>query len=50
MHAVIIDHVVDAASVSAIEVYTRGGNMPVGLQVSDQACGVIAIWTGSRKP
>ncbi|HXD23807.1 MAG TPA: hypothetical protein VN613_10675 [Gemmatimonadaceae bacterium] len=49
-NAVIIDHVVDAASVTAIEVYTRGANMPVSLQVSDNACGVIAIWTGSRKP
>jgi hypothetical protein len=48
-NAVIIDHVVDAASVTAIEVYTRGANMPVSLQVSDNACGVIAIWTGSRK-
>ena len=49
-NAVIIDHVVDAASVTAIEVYTRGANMPVSLQVSDNACGVIAIWTGSRNP
>jgi hypothetical protein len=48
--AVIIDHLIDAASVSAIEVYARGANMPVSLQVSDPACGVIAIWTGSRRP
>ncbi len=48
--AVIIDHVIDAASVEAIEVYPRGGNMPSSLSVSDQACGVIAFWTGSRKP
>ena len=48
-NAVIIDHVVDAANVTAIEVYTRGANMPVSLQVSDAACGVIAIWTGARK-
>jgi hypothetical protein len=48
--SVLIDRVVDAASVSAIEVYARGGNMPVSLQVSDPACGVIAFWTGSRKP
>jgi hypothetical protein len=45
-----IDDLVDAASVAGIEVYTRGGNMPVSLQVNDTACGVIAIWTGSRKP
>lgn len=47
--AVLIDDVLDANDVSAIEVYNRGGNMPISLQVSDQACGVIALWTGSRK-
>jgi hypothetical protein len=50
MSAVVIDRLIDANNVSAIEVYNRGGNMPVGLQVSDPGCGVIAIWTGSRKP
>ena len=50
LHAVAIDHLVDANSVAAVEVYPRGGNMPVSLQVSDNACGVIAIWTGSRTP
>lgn len=50
MNSVPIDHLVDAASVAAIEVYTRGGNMPASLQVSDNACGVIAFWTGSRRP
>ncbi len=49
-HAVLLDHVVDAASVAAIEVYPRGGNMPVSLQIADAACGVIAIWTGTRQP
>jgi hypothetical protein len=41
---------IEAGAVSAIEVYNRGGNMPVSLQVSDPGCGVIAIWTGSRRP
>ena len=50
MHAVIIDHIVDPGSVAAIEVYPRGGNMPSSLPVSDAGCGVIAIWTGSRRP
>lgn len=50
MSAVVLDRLVDANNVSAIEVYNRGGNMPVSLQVSDAGCGVIAIWTGSRKP
>ncbi len=47
---VFIDRVIDANAVMAIEVYSRGGNMPVGLQADDTACGVIALWTGSRKP
>jgi len=34
--------------VMAIEVYERGGNMPISLQVNDTKCGVIALWTGSR--
>ncbi len=45
-----INDLVDANDVAAIEVYTRGGNTPTSLQVNDTACGVIAIWTGSRKP
>lgn len=48
--AVLIDQLLDANDVAAIEVYNRGGNMPVSLQVSDPACGVIAFWTGSRRP
>jgi hypothetical protein len=48
--AVPIDRVLDANDVVGIEVYTRGGNMPVSLQVDDPGCGVIAFWTGSRKP
>jgi hypothetical protein len=45
-----INDLVDANDVAAIEVYTRGGNTPISLQVNDTACGVVAIWTGSRKP
>ena len=48
--AVLIDRILEANDISAIEVYARGGNMPVSLQVADPACGVIAFWTGSRKP
>lgn len=50
MTAVPIDRLLDANSVAAIEVYARGGNMPASLQVTDAACGVIAFWTGSRRP
>ena len=48
--SVFIDQLVEAGSVTAIEVYARGGNVPVSLSASDQACGVIAIWTGGRQP
>jgi hypothetical protein len=47
---VLIDRILDINSVTAIEIYARGGNMPTSLQVSDPGCGVIAFWTGSRKP
>jgi hypothetical protein len=44
-----INQYLDADNVAGIEVYTRGGNMPASLQVSDPGCGVIAFWTGSRR-
>jgi hypothetical protein len=44
-----IDQAINVSDVMAIEVYPRGGNMPVGLQANDTNCGVVAIWTGSRK-
>lgn len=48
--AVIIDQLLNADDIAAIEVYSRGGNVPVSISSSDQACGIIAFWTGSRKP
>jgi hypothetical protein len=45
-----IDDILDANDVAAIEVYNRGANMPISLQANDNACGVIALWTGSRQP
>ena len=44
-----IDKIINANDVMAIEVYARGGNMPISLQVNDTKCGVIAFWTGSRR-
>ena len=44
-----IDQYLMAQDVSGIEVYARGGNMPISLQAFNSACGVIAIWTGPRK-
>ncbi|MGH7655954.1 MAG: hypothetical protein ACREN6_14960 [Gemmatimonadaceae bacterium] len=45
-----INMLLNASDVSAIEVYARGGNMPIGFQFQDTGCGVLAFWTGSRKP
>lgn len=45
-----LDRLLDASDVAGIEVYARGGNMPVGFQFQDTRCGVLAFWTGSRKP
>jgi hypothetical protein len=45
-----IDMLLDANDVAAIEVYARGGNMPIGFQFQDVGCGVVAFWTGSRIP
>lgn len=44
-----INGYLDANEVAAIEIYARGGNTPVSLQAPDNACGVLAIWTGPRK-
>jgi hypothetical protein len=44
------DKLLDANDVNAIEVYNRGGNMPISMQFNDTICGVIAFWTGSRRP
>ena len=44
-----INQYIDAANVAALEVYARGATMPASLQAADNSCGVIAIWTGSRR-
>ena len=49
IYAVILDKILAAGDVMGVEVYARGGNMPISLQVNDTMCGVIAFWTGSRK-
>lgn len=49
LYVVFINQVIAAEQIMAIEVYPRGGNMPIGLQVNDTRCGVVAFWTGSRK-
>jgi hypothetical protein len=44
-----VDALINVNDVMAIEVYERGGNVPIGLQVNDTKCGVVAFWTGRRK-
>jgi hypothetical protein len=44
-----VDALINVNDVMAIEVYERGGNIPIGLQVNDTKCGVVAFWTGRRK-
>ncbi len=44
-----LNQYVNADDIVAIEVYARGANMPISLQALDAACGVIAIWTGTRR-
>ena len=46
---VLLDKLINADDVAAIEVYSRGGNVPSSLHVNDSACGVVAFWTGSKK-
>jgi hypothetical protein len=48
VYVTFLDQVIPVSDVMAIEVYPRGGNMPISLQVDDNRCGVIAFWTGSR--
>ncbi len=46
---VLIDKLINPDDVAAIEVYSRGGNVPSSLHADDSACGVVAFWTGSKK-
>ncbi len=44
-----IDDFVDGNVITAMEIYPRGAMVPHELQVPDAACGLIVVWTGSRK-
>jgi len=51
---VLIDDVVDPHSVAAIEIYASAANAPAELiplvgAAQQGACGIVAIWTGSRR-
>jgi hypothetical protein len=48
-NSVKIDQVASIGSVSGIEVYARTGALPAELNLTDNPCGLVVIWTGSRK-
>ncbi len=47
--AVLIDNLVGAGAVLAVEVYPRGSSIPSEMQATATSCGVVAIWTGARR-
>jgi len=49
-NSVFIDNHVSANGLAAIEYYRRGANIPIEMQQLDVGCGVLAVWTGGRKP
>jgi len=48
-NSVLIDQLISVDALAGVEVYKRGGNIPSDFHV-DGDCGVVALWTGSRKP
>jgi hypothetical protein len=44
-----LDVLINPRSVRRIEVYQRGGSVPAEFRVNE-ACGVLAIWTGAPRP
>ena len=48
-NSVKIDQVASIGSVSGVEVYARTAALPAELNLSDNTCGLIVIWTGARR-
>ena len=48
-NSVKIDQVVSIGAVSGVEVYARTAALPAELNLTDNTCGLIVVWTGSRK-
>lgn len=44
-----LDELIAANDLAAIEVYARAVNAPPQFQMTNGTCGIIALWTGSRK-
>jgi hypothetical protein len=48
-YTVDLNQAINPDALAAIEVYARGANMPISLQAADNACGVLAFWSGARR-
>lgn len=46
---VLLDNLVGATEVAAVEVYPRGASIPPSLPADDTSCGLVAFWTGGRR-
>ena len=46
---VLLDNLVGATEIAAVEVYPRGASIPPSLPTPEGSCGLIAFWTGGRK-
>jgi hypothetical protein len=46
---VTLDDIVGVNEIAAVEVYPRGATVPPSLPTADMPCGLVAVWTGSRK-
>lgn len=47
---VLLDNLVGGNEVAAVEVYPRGASIPPSLPTTDASCGLVAFWTGGRRP
>ena len=48
-NSVKIDQVVSIGAVSGVEVYARTAALPAELNLTDNTCGLIVVWTGGRR-
>ncbi len=48
-NSVKIDQVASIGAVSGVEVYARTAALPAELNLTDNTCGLIVVWTGARK-
>jgi len=48
-NSVKIDQVASIGAVSGVEVYARTAALPAELNLTDNSCGLIVVWTGARR-